>query len=670
MLAPTHEQQAAETYRVALAGNPNVGKTTIFNALTGLHQHVGNWPGKTVERKEGWCQAEGRRYQVVDLPGAYSLTSQSAEEVIARDYILQQRPEVVVVVADASAIERNLYLLAQVLELTDRVVLALNMMDLAAAKGYRLYPDKLAAALGVPVVELVARRGQGWGELLAAIAQVAEGKASRQPRPIDYLAAEPALAELQELLPGRVAGYPSRWVALKLLEGDSLVSELAAAALDADTHRRLLALLRRHEHEPAVLADARYAWIEHALAQGMARPARQVITVTDRIDHLAIHRLLGLPLLLAVFTLMFWLTFTTAAPITAWLDGATARLAAWVGAALVGPAPGLGRLLAGGVIPGVGGVIAFLPVLVIFFLFLGALEESGYLARAAFVTDSLMHALGLHGKAFLGLLVGYGCNVPGVMAARLLENERDRVLAMLVNPLIPCAARMGVAAFLVGALLPRPLQTPVMASLYLLSLAMVLLAGFLLRRVVLPGEQAPLMMELPLYRLPSLRSLGRYAWWRVLAFLRKVGTVILAAAVLVWFLASYPAGLPPAHTYLGRLGVWLSPVGGLLGLDWRMSVALLAGFAAKETSLATLGVLYHAQGQGLAQALQAQVTPLVGLVFVVVQLLYVPCLATVAAIRSETGSWRWTALAVAYPLVLTGLLGALIYWTGRALGLA
>ena len=644
-----------------------MGKSTIFNALTGGSQHVGNWPGKTVERKEGVCPRPGLVLRCVDLPGIYSLTSHSLEEVVARDYILQERPEVVLVVLDASSIERSCYLLAQVLELTDRVVVALNMMDLAAARGYRISPGKLSQALGVPVVGLVARKGEGIPELVAAVEALATGAIAPHPAPIHYLQAEPILEELTGLLaPQELAGYPARWVALKLLEGDREIARLASDRLPAELHRQVLSLLRQHEHEPAVVADARYRWIETMLAAGMERPARSVITFTDRLDHLATHRYLGLPLLLAVFLGVFAVTFGVTAPISGIIDRGVAWLSGWV-AGLGGG--WVGSLVAGGIIPGVGGVLTFLPVVLAFFFLLGVLEETGYMARAAFVMDGVMHALGLHGKAFLSLLVGYGCNVPGVMAARILDNERDRVLVILVNSLIPCPARVGVAAFLVGAFFAPRVQVAVMGGLYLLSLAMVVLAGFVLRRVALPGEQAPLMMELPLYRVPSLGGLLRATRWRLWAFLRKAGTVILAATVVIWLLFSFPVGAPPEHTYLGQVGMALEPLGRLVGLDGRMIVALISGIGSKETSLATLGVLYHAQGQGLAQALRQQVSPLAALVFVVVQLLYVPCLATIATIRSETRSWKWTAVAVTYPLLLATGLGALIFWVGRGLGL-
>lgn len=660
---------STKTLRVALAGNPNVGKSTLFNLLTGLHQHVGNWPGKTVEKKEGICRLPEAVLECVDLPGTYSLTAHSAEEVIARDFVLRERPDVVVVVVDAANIERNFYLLVQILELTNRVVVALNMMDLAHVKGYRIYPEKLEQALGVPVIPLVARKAQGCQELLQAMVAVGTGERTPTPRPIHYGRAQATLATLQQILAGHeVGGYPTQWVALKMLEGDEEIERLEQEALPPEVRARVHAVLRTHEHGPAVVADARYAWIEEVLSQSMERPPHSVITLTDRVDHVVTHRFLGLPILLAIFVGLFWLTFTVSSPLSNLIDSAFAHLGKWTGKVLYGGPVWLVRLLAEGILPGVGAVLTFFPILLIFFLFLGVLEDSGYMARAAFVMDRIMHAIGLHGKAFLSLLVAYGCNVPGIMAARILETERDRLLVMLVNPLIPCAARIGVATFFVGAFFPPALRTLVMASLYALSLLMVILAGFVLRRVALPGEESPFMMELPLYRAPSLRNLALFLGWRLLAFLQRAGTIILGASVLIWILSSFPTGVNPADTYLGRLGRVLEPAGRLLGLDWRMSVALVTGFTAKETSLATLGVLYHAEGESLSQALRESVSPLVALVFVVVQLLYVPCLATVATLRAETHSWKWVAVGIFYPIVVAGVLGVLIFHVGKALG--
>jgi len=670
MISRSAAAEGTTTMRVALAGSPNVGKSTIFNILTGLNQRVGNWPGKTVERKAGTCRFNGVSLECVDLPGAYSLTAHAIEEVIARDYILKEKPDVVVVVVDASNLERNLYLVAQVLELTPRVVVALNMVDLASVKHYRIFPEELEQALGVPVVPMVATRMKGMPELLNAVVGVGMGQRHPQPRRIDYLRAEHTLAALRAALgDGTIGGYPAAWVALKLLEGDEEIEKAAEEDVAPQAMQQIRQVLREHEHGPAVVADARYAWIEQVLRSSMERPARSVITLTDRIDHVVTHGLLGLPILLGIFVLVFWLTFTVSSPLSDSIGSGFALLGAWLATALRGAPQPLVALLTGGIIAGVGSVLSFLPVIVIFFLFLGLLEDSGYMARAAFVMDRIMHAMGLHGKAFLSFMVSYGCNIPGIMAARILESQRDRLLVILVNPLIPCAARIGVAAFIVGALFPPALRTPVMASLYALSLLMVIISGFVLRRVALPGERAPFMMELPLYRLPNPRTLAMFVGYRLAAFGRKAGTIILAVSVLIWLLSSFPVGAPVSDTYMARLGKLLEPAGRLAGLDWRMTVALVTGFSAKETSLATLGVLYHAEGESLSRALRESITPLVAFVFVVVQMLYIPCLASVATMRSETQSWKWTAIGVLYPLLLAGGLGILIFHLGRAIGL-
>ncbi|HIE51402.1 MAG TPA: ferrous iron transport protein B, partial [Armatimonadetes bacterium] len=415
-------------FRLALVGNPNVGKSTIFNILTGLHQHVGNWPGKTVEKKEGVCHFDGRTYYLIDLPGTYSLTANSIEEIIARDYIVQERPDVVIAIVDASNLERNLYLVTELLELTPKVIVALNMLDLAQSKGYEIEVEKLQAALGVPVVPVIAVRAQGIRELLETAAQVAQGEIVPQPASIDYEMIVGPLRQVEEVLQTvpSLDGYPRRWVALKLLEGDGEAQRLAERVLGEKALARLTEVQKRTEDAAFHLAHARYAWIEEKLKATLKRPPRSIITLTDRLDHLFTHRFLGLPILLSLFGVIFGLTFTLAAPLQDWIDAGFNRLSEGVRTLLAFAPTWLTDLLTEGVIAGVGSVLTFFPVLIIFFFFLALLEDSGYLARAAFVMDRLMHLLGLHGKTFLSLLIAYGCNIPGIMATRILEEERDR----------------------------------------------------------------------------------------------------------------------------------------------------------------------------------------------------------------------------------------------------
>ncbi|MCS7253866.1 MAG: ferrous iron transport protein B [Armatimonadota bacterium] len=650
--------------RVALAGNPNVGKSTIFNMLTGMHQHVANWPGKTVERKEGICRFDDHVLHIVDLPGIYSLTASSVEELIAREFIVQERPDIVVVIADASGIERNLYLLAQVLELTDRVILALNKMDLAETKGYRIDAHKLQEETGVPTVPMVARRAQGIRELVERIVEVANGDVGVSPKPIRYSGLEGTLNRLEELL-GRqaVGGYTPRWLAVKLLEGDAEVERLLKASLNADLWKQVEELLRANERAPMLIADARYAWVRETLAQCMHRPAREAITITDSFDHVLAHPIIGLLIFIIVLACIFWLTFRLSEPLVIALDG----IISWAGERLRAMLP-FGDFVKGliidGALSGFGAVMSLLPVLVVFFILMSVLEDSGYMARVAFVMDGLMHMLKLHGKAALPLILAYGCNVVGVMGSRILESERDRVLVAILNPIIPCSARLSVMAFIVAALFPRHLQVTVMLGLHMINLLMVFVAGILLRLFAIKGEITPLMIELPIYSVPTMRNIILFAWHKVVAFLKRASIIIVSVSIIIWLLSHLPVGAPMHETYLGKLGSLLQPFGKLIGLDWRSCAALVTGFLAKENSLATLSVLYGSPQEGLMESLRKAMTPLQALSFTAFQMLYIPCVATVVAIWLETRSFKLVALAVIYPLVIATIVAGLIYHFG------
>lgn len=649
---------------VALAGNPNVGKSTIFNILTGMHQHVANWPGKTVERKEGICKFNEHVLHVIDLPGAYSLTAGSVEELIAREFIVHEHPDIVVVIADASGIERNLYLLAQVLELTDRAILALNKMDLAEAKGYRIDVHRLQEEIGVPVVPMVARRAQGIKELIERIIDVASGNVDVRPKPIRYGGLERALSRLEALLSGHdLGGYAPRWLAMKLLEGDAEVERLVKSSLSADLWEQIESLRRANERAPMLIADARYAWIRETLAQSMRKPAREAITITDNLDHVLAHPIIGLLIFIIVLACIFWLTFRLSEPFVKVLDEMISRIGEWLRTRL--PFGDFANgLLIDGALSGFGAVVSLIPVLVVFFILVSVLEDSGYMARVAFVMDGLMHILGLHGKAALPLVLAYGCNVIGVMGSRIIEGERDRVLVVLLNPLIPCSARLGVMAFIVAAVFPRHLQVPAMLGLHMLSLSMVFVAGMLLRLFAIKGEQVPLMMELPIYSAPTARNIALFTLHRVVAFLKRASVVIVSVSVFVWLLSRLPIGATMRETYLGKLGSLLQPFGKLIGLDWRSCAALVAGFLAKENSLAVLSVLFGSTGKGLIESLRNAMTPLQAFSFTAFQMLYIPCVATIVAIWLETRSPKLTALAIVYPLAIATAVAALIYRVG------
>jgi ferrous iron transport protein B len=656
---------------IGLAGQPNVGKSTIFNLLTGLSQHVGNWPGKTVERKEGVMQYGDRPVRIVDLPGTYSLSANSEEERVARDFILHEQPDVVVMIADASALERNLYLLAELLVLPTPVVLGLNMMDVAEQQGMHIEPNVLQAALGLPVIPLVAVRNEGMVELMvAAEALACEPSAFTPVRPEIAEPHREVLTQVRELLAGYVpAPYQREWVALKLLEGDAEVMALVMRWLPEGNTRGIERILGAHEDAILDIAGGRYEWIERMVRAAVVHPGLGQISLTDRLDRIAVHPLWGLLLLLAIFSLVFWLTFSVAAPIQQWLDVVVIeQLQQGVAGTLSHAPPWLSDLLVHGVLGGAGIVVTFVPILIVFFTALALLEETGYLARTAYVMDRFMHLLGLHGRSFLPLFLGFGCNVPAVMGARVIDSRSGRRLTILLAPLVPCSARLLLLALLAPAFFGE-LALPVAVALVALNLVLLALLGIVLSHTLFRGEHTPFIMELPLYHRPNLQSVGYFVWHNTWAFLRKAGSIILLLAVVIWALSSFP-GTDVEQSYLARFGRGLAPLGELMGMDWRLLTALFSSFIAKETAIATLGILYGASegGGGLAETLAATIPPASALSFLTVTMLFIPCAATVAVMRQELRSWRWTLFGVALLLLIAVGAGIGVYQGARLLG--
>jgi ferrous iron transport protein B len=667
----TRKQPEEPSITVALAGQPNVGKSVVFNALTGLSQHVANWPGKTSEPRLGAYRRNGELVRIVDLPGAYSLTANSAEERIARDYIIRERPDVVALIADATALERNLYLLAELLHLPVPVVLGLNMLDVAEQQGIQIEPHVLEAALGLPVVPMVATKNRGVRELLEAAARVSSQPASYLPkRPEIREDHRAVLAETERLIAGRTPEpYPPGWVALKLLEGDA---EITAAMRErmGENWEQVHSILRRHEDAVLAVAGGRYEWIGRMVRAAITRPRTGQVSLTERLDRLATHPLWGLAILFALLGLAFALTYAIGTPLQELLDRHLVQGGAeWARRSLAAGSPWLAGLLADGVIAGVGLVLTFLPILLVFFVVLAVLEEVGYIARAAYVTDRFMHLMGLHGKSFLPLFLGFGCNVPAVMASRTIDSAKARLLTILLAPFVPCPARMTVVVVLAPVFF-GPSAAWAAVGLMGLSLATLALVGWALHELWLGGEHTAFIMELPLYHAPDLRSIALSVRDRMVDFLKVAGSIILIVSVALWATLALPTG-DVETSYLASLGRLVAPVGALMGLDWQMMVALLTSFVRKENVIATLGVLYGSghEGAGLAQALRATLTPAAALAFLAVQMVFVPCVATVAAIRQETKSWRWTALSIALPLVLSLVLGLTIYHAARWLGM-
>jgi len=655
---------------IALAGQPNMGKSTLFNLLTGLNQHVGNWPGKTVEQRQGVFDHAGKEYHLVDLPGTYSLTANSPEEVIAREYILREKPDLVVAVVSAANLERSLYLVSELICLPVSMVVALNMIDVAEQEGIQVDAAVLEAALGVPVVPMVATKPNGVKSLLDEIELVFQGKRILMPR-LPEVRDEHRLVidQVSDLIRSSVpAVYPVEWAATKLLEGDvEMTAQMKSLLLPArwtDVH----AILMQHEDAMLSIASGRYAWVERVIRAAVRRPRLGQVSLTDRLDRWATHPVIGLLVLAGILGLVFWLTFTLGSPLQEWLDTAVVAPFAGLVSGWLAAAPAwLHGLVVDGIIGGVGSVLTFLPVMVIFFATFGLLEDVGYMARAAYVMDNFMHLMGLHGKSFLPLFLGFGCNVPAITGTRVIDAPAARLLTILVAPLVPCAARLGVLAFLAPAFFGSAAAL-VSWGLILLSLVVLVLSGIALNRLLFKGERTAFVMEMPLYHLPNPRTIGLLVRQRAVSFIKKAGTVILVMSAAIWALSYFPGGNLES-SFLAKLGSLLAPVGSWMGMDWRLTVALLTSFLAKENSVATLGVMFGSdESSGLAQTLAATYSPAAGLAFLVVSLLFIPCAATVAVIRQETGSWRWTLFNIAFMLVLSVGAGVAVYQLAVAVG--
>ncbi|MBN2065747.1 MAG: ferrous iron transport protein B [Candidatus Thermoplasmatota archaeon] len=658
--------------RIALAGNPNVGKTTLFNAITGSHQHVGNWPGVTVEKKVGKKTFKGFEIEVVDLPGTYSLTAYSTDEVVARNYIIDEKPDVVVHIVDATNLERNLYLTTQLLEFGTRVVIALNMVDIAEGRGDVFNIKRMEEFLETPVVKTVGSTGQGIEELLTTVIKEAQ-KGPHHEHEIGYgKDIEKNISILEDILRSDTSiaqKFPLRWLSVKLLEGDSHVLEKIKGSSVEQSVKKILDTVNKEEYE-AAMADKRYEAINSILPQ-VCTMCVPKMTVSDMIDRVFTNKYFGIPIFLAMLWGAFELTFTFATPFMDIIDTGFAWLA---GAVAENVQPDwLASLLGDGIIGGVGFVLVFIPNIFILFLLLSFLEDSGYMARAAFIMDRLMYKIGLTGKSFIPMLMGFGCNVPAIMATRTIEDKKDRLITILVNPFISCGARLPVFVLLAGAFFGRQAGS-VIFGLYVLGIVVAIFSAKLFRSTLFKGKPSPFVMELPPYRLPTIKTGVIHMWERGSMYLKKAGTVILLGALIIWVLASLPWGVEYGSeaSYAGQLGHILEPFVAPLGFDWRIAVALLFGFVAKEIVVGALGVLYGAgeDEDALTSSLQsdANFTALTSLGVMVFTLIYMPCLATVGVIKKETGSWKWTLFAIVYGIALAYILVLILYNVGRFIG--
>ena len=667
--------------RIALAGNPNTGKSTVFNALTGGKQEVGNWPGKTVEKRWGKLRHGKEKADLIDLPGTYSLTAYSIEERIARNFIVEEKPDVVIDVVDASNLERNLYLAVQLMELGANVVIALNKTDIAKRRGFRINVKELSRLLGVPIVPTVANKERGIKELADAAFKAA--KARPKEFRIDYGSdIEPKISELEEHMDRHAKPltkkYGARWLAVKLIEKDPEIEGKICRADDDVCTPELENFIKKSgeiygEDADVEIADKRYAFINGVVKNCVKRTAAAKITASDRIDYFITNKYIGIPLFLALMYVMYQLVFFVGEPFVALIGNGLEVFAISAKNFLISSnAPEwLTSLVVSGVIEGVGNILVFLPNIALLFLAIAILEDSGYMARAAFVMDRLMARVGLHGKSFVSIIMGFGCNVPAIMSTRTIEDEKYRITTILVNSLVPCSARMVVFVFIAGAFFAPGIAGQVIWSLVLLSLVLVVILGYLFKKFLFPGSRAPFVIELPPYHLPTPKAILLHMWERTFLFISKAGTFIFIFAILIWFLASFPEGVGygSAGSYIGQLGHALTPVLSPIGFDWKGNVALLFGLGAKEVVISAFGVLYNVAGEGTLQETIAMAwTPLQAYVFMVFTLIYVPCFATVAIIRKETGSWKWTAFAVVYTTVLAWIVSYAVLQLGHALG--
>jgi ferrous iron transport protein B len=647
---------------IALTGQPNVGKSSVFNMLTGLSQHVGNWTGKTIECKTGTYKYKGIGFSVVDLPGTYSLTASSEEERLARDFIIQEHPGLIVAVVNAAALEHSLYLVAELLLLPVPVVVALNMIDVAGQEGIRIEPKVLEAALGVPVVPMVASRGGGLVELEETILRMANRELPYDPkRPVILPAHQAVLDELLGVIGAYVLpSYPGQWVALKLLEGDEELTGLMKAAMPPEAWEAVHNLLYQHEDAILDIAGARYEWVARLIRAAVEEPKVTRVGLTARLDRALTHPIWGTLSLVAILGGVFWLTYRIGSPLQAWLSALLAQLAGVLRGSWTQAPRWLVEFSAGGILGGIGMVLTFLPILVIFFAILGLMEDTGYMARAAYLSDRWMHMMGLHGKSFMPILLGFGCNVPAILGTRIIESRRARLLTTLLIPLVPCTARMAVVAILASVFF-GPNAFWIAWGLVGFSLLILAGLGLVLHQFFFENEHVPFIMELPLYHLPNFKTIGIYIWDNILGFLKKAGTTILVATLVVWALSYFPSG-EVMTSYLAAVGRFLQPVGSWMGLPWPVLVALLTSFVAKENTVATLGVLY-----GSLTVLTTVMVPAAMLAFLVFQILFIPCVGTVAAIRQETGSWKWTLTSVGMQLALSLLLAVAVFQVGRLL---
>lgn len=709
------------TINVALVGNPNCGKTSLFNIASGAHEHVGNYSGVTVDAKEGFFDFQGYRFRIVDLPGTYSLSAYSPEEIYVRRHIIDQTPDIIINVVDASNLERNLYLTTQLIDMNVRMVVALNMYDELEASGNTLDYVKLGELFGVPMLPTVSRTGRGVENLFHVIITLYEGG--------DFLDKKGKVrAEIledfrqwhKEYVPDHAFGthqeeeehprgffrhihinhgpelersidavklvisenenirhkYSTRFLSIKLLENDKDLEDMVKTLPNGDKilevrdrEKQRIREVMNEDSEQAI-TDAKYGFISGALRETFVDNHQDKERMTRVIDAIVTHRVWGFPIFFLFMFLMFEVTFVLGAYPQDWIESLVNVIGTFISNNMAeGP---LKDLLIDGIIGGVGGVIVFLPNILILYLFISLMEDSGYMARAAFIMDKIMHKMGLHGKSFIPLIMGFGCNVPAVLASRTIENRKSRLVTILINPLMSCSARLPIYLLLVGVFFPHHASL-VLLSIYSLGIILAVVMARLFSRFLVKGDDTPFVMELPPYRMPTSKAIFRHTWEKGAQYLRKMGGVIMVASIIIWVLGYFPRpsesmdlAQQQENSYIGRIGKAIEPAIEPLGFDWKLGIGILSGVGAKELVVSSLGVLYadDAEADETTLAQRLPITPLVAYGYMVFILLYFPCVATLAAIRQEAGGWKWAAFAAAYTTVLAWIMSFAVYQIG------
>lgn len=658
---------------LALLGNPNSGKTTLFNGLTGSNQHVGNWPGVTVEKKEGFYKFDGEEYKLVDLPGTYSLGAYSDDEIVARDFLLNEKPDLVISVVDATNLERNLYLTTQLLEMDLNVVIALNMMDEARKKNIDIDIKKLSKTLGVPVIPTIASREEGLIDLKTEVDKRAKEKLVRKKSDIYSDEILIKVKELSQDLEKVDFSYPSDWMALKALESDGAVLNMINDSnLDDSIKDKIEKYSQEHELD---MIDERYSFIRKIVNDCVSKPDNEVLTLTDKLDKIFTNKYLGIPIFALIMFLVFQLTFAIGED---FLGEMTESFIDFLGDKTYVFLEGVNApnwfvsLISEGLFNGVGAVIEFVPLIMLLYFFLGILEDTGYMARAAYVMDGVMRSVGLHGKTFIPMIVGFGCNVPGVMATRTLDSKKDRMIAILINPFMSCGAKIPIYLAFTAAFFPDK-GGLVLFLLYASGIFVALLMGKIFSSTLFQGEESHFIMELPPYRLPIFKYVVRDMWDKVSSFIKRAGTIIFAVVTLLWLLSRMPFGVTPysQESLLGIIGTIIAPIFKYAGFgNWQAAVSLLAGIPAKEVVIATLGMVYAgvSEGSELIHAISQNFTPLSAVSFMVMVLLYTPCAAVIATVKQETGSYKWAAFVAIYTFLVGLIASTLVYQLGLMLG--